>query len=619
MRRLVSAASAALLAIAVVAAAPVGALAAARPHPEAVGPLPGGTDDFSFRSFDADYRLSRGEDRHAQLAVTETIVALFPQTDQNRGIVRAIPDTYGEVPLDTQVQSVTDEHEKAVPFETDRSGGFVTLSLGTDDFVHGATTYVIHYTQKDTIRAFADTSSDEFYWDVNGTGWAQPFAEVSARVEVAADLVPALSGHQACYQGPQNATATCDGGIAVAGAVVTASADDLAAHENLTVSVGFASDTFVEGSPPPPPAPIDWPAPWTIVLALGGGLALGPGIVAFALGRSRRPKASDIVVPQYAPPKGLGILPAARLLNRPTEARPAELVDLAVRGRIRLLGYATGSHRGGSDYAVQLLDRSGLDAFETEYLDALFPPGTPDGSARDLLRAGDATLGEGLSGAVGAASGWVDGSFFGARRSSTAAKIWMGAAIALCAAGIVGVVAGGAIGIVLGFVAFVPGLVGLILGIVGAVGRKRPTPAAAGIIDHLLGMRMYMQLAEADRLRVLQSVTGAERIDTTDGRQIVKLHEKLLPWAILWGIEDSWTAELQTELARVQQTPDWYVGQQAFAYAAFAPMLSGMSRGLSAPVPTSSWSGSGSSSFSGGSFGGGFSGGGGGGGGGGGR
>ena len=324
-------------------------------------------------------------------------------------------------------------------------------------------------------------------------------------------------------------------------------------------------------------------------------------------------------MPQYAPPPRLSVLPAARLLNRLVQARPAELVDLAVRGKVRLLGYSTGTYRGGSDYAVQLLDRTGLDAFETQFLDGLFPPDTPTGSARDLLRAGDTALGEAISGAVGAASGWVDANFYGARRSSRAAKIWMGAAIALCVAGIVGVVAGGAVGLVLGIVVFLPALIGVILGIVGAVGRRRPTPAAAQTIDHLLGMRMYMQLAEADRMRVLQSVTGAERIDTTDGRQIVKLHEKLLPWAVLWGIEDSWTAELQTELARVQESPDWYVGQQAFTLAALSPVLSGMSRGLSAPVSSSSWSGSGSSSFSGGSFGGGFSGGGGGGGGGGGR
>ncbi|MGN6325495.1 DUF2207 domain-containing protein [Pseudolysinimonas sp.] len=618
MRRLLTAAGA-LLVLVAIGASPLVAAASPRVAAAAVAGLPGDVNDFSFRSFDADYSLSRAADRHARLSVTETIVALFPQPDQNRGIVRAIPDEYGGVPLDTRVQSVTDGSGRAVPYDTSRDERFVTLSLGTDAYVHGATTYVIRYTQSDTIRSFADTGSDEFYWDVNGTGWAQPFAEVSARVEIAPDLVPSLTGRQACYQGPENATTWCTGGITGTGvpdptatpapaptgapaepAVLTASARDLAAHENLTVAIGFARGTFVEGTPRSPETsrPIDWPPAWTIVLTLGGGGALVPGIVAFVLGRSRRPRAGEIIVPEYAPPLRLGILPAARLLNRAVAARPAELVDLAVRGRVRLLGYPTGHGRDEADYAVQLLDRSGLDAFESRFLDGLFAADAAPGSSRDLLRAGDAGLGKALDGAVSAASAWVDHEFYGPRRSSTAAKVWMGIAIALVVGGLVGAVAGGSVGILLGIAALLPGLIGLILGIVGAVGGRQPTDGAKHLIDHLFGMRMYMQLAEADRMRVLQSVTGAERIDTADGRQIVKLHEQLLPWAILWGIEDSWTAELQTELARVQQEPDWYVGQQAFTVAAFSPVISGMTRGLSAPAP--SYSGSGFSSFSGG-------------------
>ena len=290
-----------------------------------------------------------------------------------------------------------------------------------------------------------------------------------------------------------------------------------------------------------------------------------------------------------------------------------------MRGRIRLLGYPTQTHRGDADYAVQLLDRSGLDAFETQYLDALFDPSEETGASRDLMRDGDAVLGEELTKPITAANAWVDANFYGRRGSSHATKVWLVVTIALCLGGIAGAVVGGGAGAVFGFLGFLPGLIGLILAIVGAVGGTQLTSAAHETVDHLYGMRMYMQLAEADRLRVLQSATGAERVDTTDGRQIVKLHEKLLPWAVLWGIEASWTAQLQTELAAVQQTPDWYVGNQAFTLAAFSPMLSGMTRGLTPPVQSSTWSGSGSSSFSGGSFGGGFSGGGGGGGGGGGR
>jgi uncharacterized membrane protein YgcG len=140
-------------------------------------------------------------------------------------------------------------------------------------------------------------------------------------------------------------------------------------------------------------------------------------------------------------------------------------------------------------------------------------------------------------------------------------------------------------------------------------------------VDYLLGMKMYLELAEKDRFAVLQSVTGAERIDTSDGRQIVKLYEKLLPWAVIWGIEDSWARELEIHLQQTGEELDWYAGPTAFHWVNFTSLMSGVSSGINPPVSTSgsSWSGSSFSSFSGGSSGGGFSGGGGGGGGGGGR
>ncbi|WP_447587764.1 hypothetical protein [Microbacterium lacticum] len=55
---------------------------------------PAGVDDFTFDSFDADYTLTRADDGTSRLRAVETIVAVFPETDQNRGIRRAIPDTY---------------------------------------------------------------------------------------------------------------------------------------------------------------------------------------------------------------------------------------------------------------------------------------------------------------------------------------------------------------------------------------------------------------------------------------------------------------------------------------------------------------------------------------------
>ena len=180
-RLLVAAASLALLLAPV--AAPVTTPATAAPSHPAVAAVPTDTSDFEFRSFHADFTLVRGADQHANLDVVETAVAEFPSFDQNRGIIRAIPDYYGDVYLGTTVLSVTDENGVAHPYQVQHDGGFTLIRIGDANvFVHGAVTYVIHYLQVDTIRYFADTDDDEFYWDVNGTGWEQPFDEVSARL-----------------------------------------------------------------------------------------------------------------------------------------------------------------------------------------------------------------------------------------------------------------------------------------------------------------------------------------------------------------------------------------------------------------------------------------------------
>jgi uncharacterized membrane protein YgcG len=288
-----------------------------------------------------------------------------------------------------------------------------------------------------------------------------------------------------------------------------------------------------------------------------------------------------------------------------------------------LLGYPV-EDADRADYAVQLVDRTGLNSWEQAVVDALFGAGAVPGAARDLRRYGDAELAEDLRPIVAALPSAIEASgYLGPATVARGSRWLLVAVIAAAVLGLAGSIAAGIVGAVLGVFAFIGGAIGVGAAVFAA--RKQPTlsPQGASTIDYLLGMRMYLNLAEKERFAVLQSATGAERIDVGDGRQLIKLYEKLLPWAVIWGIEESWARELEVQLEQTGQQLDWYAGATPFQAYGFSTMLSGMSRGFSPPAPVSSsgssWSGSGGSSFSGGSFGGGFSGGGGGGGGGGGR
>ena len=144
--------------------------------------------------------------------------------------------------------------------------------------------------------------------------------------------------------------------------------------------------------------------------------------------------------------------------------------------------------------------------------------------------------------------------------------------------------------------------------------KKYKTRTIDGIkaSKYLDGLKEYMKLAETDRLKFLQSVNGADT--SHDG--IVKLYEKLLPYAIIFGIEDSWMSELNKYYQFDDvANPDWVTAGVILSASDFHSFNTYTSSTISSS--TMSQSSGGSSSFSGGG-GGGFSGGGGGGGGGGG-
>src|SRR5690606_34580018 len=147
-------------------------------------------------------------------------------------------------------------------------------------------------------------------------------------------------------------------------------------------------------------------------------------------------------------------------------------------------------------------------------------------------------------------------------------------------------------------------------GVMVAVARRPLTAAGAEARDHLKGLEQFIEWAEADRIRMLQSPEGAERvaIDVDDPRQKLKLYESLLPYAVVFGQEKEWSKHLAVLYAATGAAgPYWYVGTGSFDASAFSSGIGSLSAAASS-----------SSSTSGGSSGGGGAGGGGGGGGGGG-
>jgi len=626
-------------------------------------PASADTSDFTFDSMDVTYTLSQEPDGTAHLEVVETIVARFPDFDQNRGILRAIPRVNQGIDLDPQIRSVVDENGTDVFWEEYGSDDeFVVLALGTDEFVYGPTTYVISYSLDNVVTNFTDPEPlDEFYWDVNGTGWDQPFGRVSATLTVDASAAGRLTGATGCFTGAYGDTNECtlavDGTIPESSTATPAPAAEpvtfstsvrgIEPGETLTIVVAFPDGTFVQGPAyenqygggsgggdyggeyepiePPGDAPF-WAQILYVLLGLGAvGTAVGAGIQ--RVKGSRSAKGRGIIIPQYTVPPGLNVMVAAHIAGRPSTAFAAQLVSLAVRKKLRILDYPVTA--SGADYTLQYLNSDDLDPIELELMNALFGGRLDEGEVKELAPA-DVSLGNAVRAVTATAKAAETAQGYRSAKSSIGC-LFPGIAFALFILSLfigIGVsistyslspLAFGA-----GFLAFLA----LILTVVFLSSSSGPlTQSGAETREYLEGMKMYLELAEKERFRLLQSPTGAERIDIGDTKQIIKLYEKLLPFAVIWGVEDQWMQELVVHTG-VDETPDWFLSTNGFTASSFTSALHGATTAATytppPPPSTSSWGGSGSggssfSSFSGGSGGGGFSGGGGGGGGGGGR
>ena len=160
------------------------------------------TSDFTITDFQADYYLDKDSDGHSTLKTIEKITAQFPEYDQNHGIERAIVANYDNHTTKLNVDSVRDQNNIKINYSTYWSNSNLVLRIGdSDTYVHGSKTYVISYSQTDVTRYFADTSDDEFYWDVNGTGWSQKFDSVTARLHLGTGISSQTTDNNACYYG----------------------------------------------------------------------------------------------------------------------------------------------------------------------------------------------------------------------------------------------------------------------------------------------------------------------------------------------------------------------------------------------------------------------------------
>lgn len=550
------------------------------------------SNDSVIHDFFAKYEVFN-DTNGGRMTVEETIDIQF--LGQNRGILRSIPTKYKKQPLKLTILAVERDGNKE-PYTTYGQNDNEVLKIGDADVFHtGKHTYVIRYEMRNIVSFFE--GYDEWYWDINGTQWDQPFEQVGGEVVFPEGWDNQGLPTASCYTGKENSVESFCSIRQNQRGYAFSSRKRLGPGENLSVATPMQKGLFT------PRDRTDWfrDNAWQIV-----GLAAGLGLAALAFAQwwrfGKDYKGRGTIVPQFDPPKGLSPAEVGLLMDYSVDGRDltATIIDLAVRGYIKIhddekktLGVFK-SH----DFSLELVNNnfSDLKEHEKKLIHALFKS-TKTGTTQRIKDIDKTKMYKAVT-EIRKHLGTVLKKEHGLIEETPGKAqfiVW-------------GIVGGAFLAMVLlrpgwGWIAgmLVADLSALLFGIL----LRRRSHAGVEAYDHVKGLTWYMNTAEKDRFDKMQSV---DRPYAEPARS-AKLFEKLLPYAVALGVEKSWAKQFDNIYT---QEPDWYTGNYASFNAAY--LASGLTSGVSAMNTNFTQSTSSSSSGSGG---GGFSGGGGGGGGGG--
>lgn len=566
--------------------------------------------DFHFSSFNGTYELARDEEDRSRLRITEKLVAEFPDHNQNKGIVRHLPITLNGRPLSFELESISRNGQTEPIYEQSRENGMVSISTGTDEYIQGTQEFQIIYTYRDVTLDFGEYQ--ELFWNTNGTEWRQRFDEVTATVLIDVDLQEAFTGEVVCFEGPEGSQNSCNIQEVDDETVLFTTTRPLSTGENMSFALKFEPNTFASYQES------TWSSVVRIGVALGAFIASTAGLYSmtriYRKHRDRKP--GEIIPREYLPIKDMPILKAAIIYNKQsakTKAVTAQILELAVQRKINLLETEKSGFLGRktTKYELEVTDTNNFTD-EQQHLLKLLLKHTPETGMRHTLSKSDAKIATTLHKYQETLQKQIVADGYREPRPRT----WPQLLLALAGVGFAITFAAysTSIGFIFDFVDLrfwslpLAGIFGLVTMVMIAQPLKRPTETGREVINHIKGLDEYIKLAEAERLQFHQSPEGArkQRIDPDNKEEVVRLYERLLPYAVILGHEKQWFKVIGNYYEEINQRPVWYVGSGSFSASHFTSAM----HTISTTATSSSGSG-----FSGG----GGSGGGGGGGGGGGR
>jgi len=538
-----------------------------------------------------EYRSDIRVQVDGRLQVAETIRVRSEGRQIRRGIYRDFPvryrDRYGNaVKVGFRPQSVRRDGA-AEPWRVENRGNDVRLYVGHADKVlpPGVHEYEIVFETDRQIGFFEN--HDELYFNAVGTGSVFPIDRAEVRVtlpfELERERVEAFS-----YLGAYGSNRDAGARQQFDGRTLRVSSDSgLVAGEGLTFSLTWPKGLI------PEPSPLQ-KAHWffadnggalVLLLTLAGVLAW----YAWAWNEVGRDPDGGVIIPRYAPPKGLS--PAAcqyvRSMAFGRDAFTAALISLAVKGQLNI--EETGKNEFTLERRPPPAAATPPSAGEQAVLDALLPtPGTRiamDNENHEAFQAARSALRKALKqeyhGKLFKLNGaWLLPAFLATVAGAVFAMFLHAGPLVWIAYAVLGI----AIHVTFVFL------------------MRAPTRTGRQVMDAIEGFRMYLGTAERERLDRMRSPEMTPEV-----------FESFLPYAFALGVENDWCDRFAREMPREAREagyqPAWYSGQ-LHGLGAVHHLGSGFSGAFggaiaSASSPPGSSSGAGGGGFSGGGGGGG--------------
>jgi len=534
----------------------------------------------------------------SSLKVTETIRVRAEGRKIKRGIYRDFPTRYKDnhgnehrVGFDVAMVMRDDVSE---PFHLEKISNGVRVYIGRRNrhLSPGEYTYEIIYHTDRQLGYFDDY--DELYWNVTGNGWDFPIDQVTATIDLPGGAIQKVMSKQGFtgFMGSREEAVRVWFDFLERLSFETLR--PLQAREGLTIVA-----TWPKGFVEKPSESMSWHYFWQdhlmIIVACFGAV----GIMGFYLWAwilcGRDPKKGTII-PLFHAPDGFspGMMRCLMKMDYDKKAFTAGVLDLAVRGFIKI-EERSGTFGFGKTYKlIKLKDADDdLPPEEKMVLFELFGSGVEIDLKNENYRNIQAAIAAFNRSLIKK----VEKTYFFSNEVYTyggiAASVVFGLIIfSLLDEG------GWTTPLALGLLVTV-GLVNIIFYRL----MKAPTLKGRRIMDKIEGFKMYLSIAEKDRLNVLNPP-----------QKTPELFEKYLPYALALDVEQKWAEQFAEvfewmEKGGAAYRPGWYSGKSWSRFDAgnFSSDLGGSfsSAISSSSVAPGSSSGSGGGGFSGGGGGGG--------------